>query len=450
MEERTLYGFNVSQDVINLQTKYSLFNRVANILFGVAFDEGFDRDLMTRSIDKLFERHDCLRITFVKQKGGIKQYFDSERHIGKIPFKEFSTRSAFERFLGKFRKTMVNVYKGKTLEVVFVKDALGKDNVVCKISHFVADTYAIGLLVSDLVAVYNALKNGEPMPQEPGKFEDVLKKDLASRGNEEAMAKDHEFFDTYYTKTNPEHPMYCGIHGDNSDRWLKYKRKGMFSLPYLFVKCDTVGYKYIIPSAVTANAAKWCEENNIPMSSFFYACTAIAASVINGKAPRQLPLELMNCRGTLSEKRCGGTKVQALSIYTTVDYQKSFAENMAAIYENQSNLYRHTKLTYLDVEQIQHKFWNYSMVSQLTNFCYSFIPMSAPKGVTMQVYSNGKGALVCYMGLMWNVDTGEIEAVYDIQSKMVTPQAMNDFQNLLIHTVETVLARPDIPLEELF
>ena len=68
----------------------------------------------------------------------------------------------------------------------------------------------------------------------------------------------------------------------------------------------------------------------------------------------------------------------------------------------------------------------------------------------MQVYSNGKGALVCYMALMWNVDTNEIEAVYDIQSKMVTPQAMNDFQNLLIHTVETVIAHPGEPLAKIF
>ena len=381
--EPKLYGFNVSQDVIKLQTKYSLFNRVANIVFGVSFDEGFDRALMSKAIDLLFERHDCLRISFVKQGKEFKQYFVPERHIGPIPCKEFSSPGGFEKFIKSFRRKMVNVFKGRTLEVAFVKDASGRDNVICKISHYVADTYAIGLLVSDLVAVYGSLRGAGPMPPLPGSFEEVLSKDLADRGNDSSRAKDREFFETFYTKTNPEHPVYCGIHGDNSDRWLKFKHKGMFSLPYLFVKCDTVGYKYIIPSAVTAKAEAWCKENDIPMSSFFFACTALACSVINGKAPRQIPLELMNCRGTLAEKRCGGTKVQALGIYTTIDYRKSFARNMADIFENQSSLYRHTKLTYLDIEQIQHTFWKYSMVSQITNFCYSFIPMSAPKGVRM-------------------------------------------------------------------
>jgi hypothetical protein len=36
------YNYNYSQDIVHLQTKYSLFKRVANILFSVSFEKGFE------------------------------------------------------------------------------------------------------------------------------------------------------------------------------------------------------------------------------------------------------------------------------------------------------------------------------------------------------------------------------------------------------------------------
>ena len=36
--EKVLYGFNSSQDIIHLQTKYTLFKRVANIVFPTSHD----------------------------------------------------------------------------------------------------------------------------------------------------------------------------------------------------------------------------------------------------------------------------------------------------------------------------------------------------------------------------------------------------------------------------
>ena len=97
-----------------------------------------------------------------------------------------------------------------------------------------------------------------------------------------------------------------------------------------------------------------------------------------------------------------------------------------------------------------HKIYDYSMLGQTTSFCFSFIPMSTPKGISLRVHSNGKGALVTYIAMMHDIETNEIETVYDIQTEMVTPQQLVDFQNLWIHVVECVLARPDVPMKELF
>lgn len=448
--EKTLYEFNSSQDIINLQTKYSFFQRVANIVFSTTVEGGFDKEIMHQAIDKLIERNDCLRITFVKKDKKVLQYFEDERHIGDIKSYKFDTNAALDKFVKKFRFKKNNLFKGETLKVAYVEDAVGNQIIFFKVSHFVADTYAIGLLVSDLFAIYDALKNGGEMPAPMGKFEDVLKKDLEYKNNAEATQKDREFFEELYTKIYKEHPVYTGLHGDKSDIWLKTKRKGLFAEQYMLVKCDTEGYRFTIPAAVVEKVQKWCEENQFTVSAFFYYVFTLASSIINNKEKNVAPLELLTGRGTLAERKCGGTKVQSICIYTICDYEKSFLENLKECYAEQQQIYRHTRLTFLEVEALQHKFWNYSMLSQMYPFSYSYIPFAAPKGVTFQVHSNGKGALVAYIALMANAQTKEIDVMYDIQWRMISPVQLVDFQNLCVRVAETVVANPDKPLGELF
>jgi len=449
MEPKT-YSFNYSQDIIHLQTKYALFKRVANILFSVTFENGFDEGRMLDALQLLIDRNDCLRLTFVKEGKEIRQYFEPARKLGKVPSVRFETTSQLEAWVRRFRRKGLDMMKGQTFQPVFAVNASGEKMVFIKISHYVADTYGIGVLVNDLSAIYNALSSGSELPPAPGSFEEVIRKDNEYRANTEATEKDRSFFEEYYGKTHAERPLYCGIHGDGSDRWLKYKKKGDISLPYLFIKCDTEGYRFVIPAAITLRAEEWCKENEITMNTFFFYAYAVACSLINGRAPRQAPLELMNCRATVADRKAAGTKVQSLSVCTNVDYAKSFNENIAPLFAELTEMYRHTRLTYLEMEAMQHKTWNYSMISQVINYCFSYIPIKNPKGVHLQVWSNGKGALVTYLAMMHDVDTNEITMNYDIQTKMVTPVQLIEFQNLYIHVIETVLDKPATPLGEIF
>lgn len=447
--EKTLYGFNSSQDVINLQTKYSLFGRVANIVFSTELEYGFDKGMMAEAINKLIERNDCLRLTFVKKGKQTFQYFEESRSIGAIPEKVFHTNSDKDKFLKSFRKNALPIYKGEVLKVVFATEVNGNQSIYFKISHFVADTYGIGVLVSDLFKIYAALRNGDALPPATGSFEGVLKKDLAYKDNEELRQKDEAFFKNYYEVRHPEHPVYCGIHGDGSDRWLKVKNKGKFSMPYLFVRCDTEGYRFTIPAAIGKKVQEWCSLNQFPMSAFYFTTCNIAASLVNGKQERLAPLMLLDCRGTIAERKAGGTKVQSITVYTELDYSKTFLDNIKESFEEQNELYKHTRLSYLEVEAMQHKIWNFSMTGQVTNYAFSFIPFEAPEGIHFQVHSNGKGALVAYIALMVSSKTDSVDVIYDIQKLMVTPAQLADFQNMYVRVIEAVLDAPDKSLNEI-
>lgn len=450
MMEQKKYGFNYSQDIVHLQTKFSLFKRVANIVFSITIDDGFDEAVMRRAIALLIERNDCLRLRFVKEKGKMLQYFREKVEIGAIPSVKACTFGQLEKFILKFRRKALDIFKGETIKVAFVENPDNKKIILVKVSHMVVDSYGIGVLVNDLFAVYGSLIKGEPLPDKPAQFEDILQKDTLYRNNSQALEKDRAFFNEYYNVRHPQHPVYCGLHGTANDGWLKLKKKGAFSLPYLFVKCDTEGYSFIIPASLVSRVGEWCTEKGISMNTFFFYTCAVACSLRNNKEPHQLPLELLNCRATVSDRKAAGTKVQSLSVYTTVDYTRSFNENISAIFEDQNELYRHTKLSYLEIQDIEHKLWNYSMMSQITNFSFSFIPVMMPEGVNFQVHSNGKGALPAYIALMHDLRSNEINVIYDVQTKMCTARQLIDFQNAYMRVVESVLESPDKVLGEMF
>ena len=450
MEPKTYYHFNNSQDVVHRQTQFSLFKRVLNIVFSLEFDNGFDKKVMTEAFEKLYERNDCLRITMVKKDKQMMQYFEDERHVGRIPEESFRTPGEMDRFIRCFRRKPTNLYKGDALRVVYAVNPDGKQIIICKVSHYVADTYGIGVLVNDLLGVYQALVDGKELPPAPGSFETLLRQDNEFRGNTEAVEKDREFFKDYFTVKHATRPIYCGLHGNACDKWVALKAKGKVSVPYVFVKCDTEGFRFVLPAAVTKLVKPWCEQSGIGFNTFFFYTFGLACSLRNDKAPRMLPLELLNCRGTVAERKAAGTKVQSMAVCLEVDYAKSFNENIALLDAEQKDLYRHTRLSYLEVQALHTKVYDFSMLTQMYNYTFSYIPMSFPKGVRMQVHSNGKGALIAYVAMMHDVQSDEITVVYDIQTRMISPAQLMEFQNTWVHVIESVVAAPEKPLGEIF
>ncbi len=444
------YNLNPSQEVVRMQTQYTLFKRVANILFSLTFADGFDRKVMTDAINLLIERNDCLRIRFVKKDGVTKQCFDAVRKTGPIPEKKFPTFKAYEKFHAKWCKSATKVFKGDILRPLFVTDPEGKELVLFKISHFVADDFAIGVLVNDLVAIYKSLKEGTPLPPAPGSFEAVLAKNDAYLTSEEEIGRDREYWKSFYTVKHPEHPVYQGLHGFRNDYWQKCLKKGYSSIPYLFVRCDTRGFRFKIPATIGRQIMNWSAGQNLPPASFLFFSYVLTCSLLNGRQQYMMPLMLLSSRATVSERKCGGTMVQALGLYTTVDYGKTFNENVAVMYAEQNEQYRHTKLKYTELDTMQHDVWGHSRLSQMASFCFSYIPFLSTPGVELQLYSNRKGALTAYVALMHDTVSGEIEVVYDVQTVMLTPEQLVDFQNQLVHNIEIVLDKSDSKLSELF
>ena len=233
-EQRLLYDLNLSQDVVTLQCKYTLFKKVINILTSVETDFSLDFDVMEKAFNLAVKRNDCTRLRFVKKGGKIKQYFRQDVQYDNIPRLDFLTKQEQDEFIKKQSKKAIKYLKGEVLCPTFIKTYDGKSMIFMKVCHYIFDVYGLNVFVNDLFAVYEALVKGEELPKEPKKFEDLLKKDLENKFDQKAKKSHYDYFNNLLS-SNPE-PYYAGFDGLTNKYVIKARKKYQRPVKMFFIK----------------------------------------------------------------------------------------------------------------------------------------------------------------------------------------------------------------------
>lgn len=442
--ERKLYELCPSQNVIILQTKYTLWPKVVNIVFSATKTEDLDFDLLDKAFNLVVKRNDCLRIRFTKQKGQLMQYFLEEDEVvfDDIAHLSFETKEEQDKFIDKVRAKAIKYMKGDQIIPYFIKTYDGKSMVLFKVNHIVIDIYGLDFIFNDLFAVYDALKNNTELPEKPGKYEDVIIEDLKRFHNEYSYNECKEFFQDYLT--SHQEPYYAGVSGDKDPIWVKQVKKNKRAQKMFFVNNDTIGYERLITSDVVEPVLELCKELNLsPTTVFFYACS-LCNALRNNNTETMLPLELCNCRGTQLEKNCAGCKVQSLGCFTEIDYNKSFVDNLHVFAETQAKLYRRYYFPDIDFESLVHKVYKSSLIETYYGIAFSFVPYIKKKDIEYCIYSNGKGALPCYIVGMFDVESNEIRMGYDVQTKITSEENVDSFHADYISILKQIVANPNM------
>lgn len=447
MNEINYYDLNPSQEVVKLQCKYCLYKRVINIISSVSTDRDIDTNIMTNALNKLIERHDCMRIRFVKKDKKLQQYFLDSYKLDSVPFVEFATEKEQNDFILNLRKKPIKYKKGVVFEPYFCRTFDGKFMILLKVCHLILDIYGLNVIYNDLFDIYDALVENKEMPALPAKFEDVVKKDLAGQNNEKSIQTSREFFADLLSKKS--HPSYAGIPGPDEPIWKKQHQKGKKSMKMFFVHNDTEGHAHIIDSSIVERAMKYCEEKKCTLSNFFFYAMNITCSRINGDVEVMLPLELCNCRGTMTEKKAAGTKAQSVGCLVEVHKEQTFKTNFEKFCNEQTALYRHIAFPDTEFEMMWHKQYDEPLLRTFYSLTFSFIPMKNRKDMDFQIYSNGKGALLAYIAMMWDVDTNQITVAYDCQTKTHSAEAVKKYHLALLSVLDQILNNEEIKIQDI-
>lgn len=448
LTDKTIYDLSYSQFASYTQLLYTPFKCVINILISAETDKKLDFDIMKQAFNKIVERNDCLRMRFFMDKKELKQYFIPEDKFENIPVLTFKTKAEQEKFLKKTSKPAIKFLKGKVVEPYFINTYDGKSMILLKVCHLILDLYGLNIIFNDLFAVYDALKNNTPLPTAPGSFEEVLQKDLAVKHNDIATEKIYNYFENLYNSS--PRPSYVGIHGNYSKVWLKQKKAGKYYMKRFIINNQTKGYAKEVSPEYVIPAIEYCKSHNTTISNFFFYCYCLALSKINDDTRYILPIELCNCRGTLKEKQCGGTKVLSIKgSHMNIDGEKTFAESVVECGKMQSYLYRYMSFKDIDMAQLLNKCYGLPFLGSVYPAIYSFVPYCPPDNVNFKVYSNGRFSEAAYIAVMYNEKDNCCTVNYDCQKKVTSDESIAAFHNAYLQIIKQVVENQDILIKDI-
>lgn len=438
-----LHRLNYSQEAVLFQARLLPRKGTDNIVFCLDLQDGFDLTVMRQAVGLLFDRHDCLRLTFTRKLLSIRQFFAAQREPEPIPEVRFEDADAEAAYTRRFAKEPLDLTRGQTLRLVFVTRPDGMQSLLCKTSHFVADLYGIGVLMTDLLALYRALQDGSALPPAPGSYEDVVRKDNTYYTDRRNRTKDRKAFRDYITRQHTARPLYCGFDGDGS------KRRSPFYVPFDMRHQATVNEAFGIPAGTLHRLEAYCRESGYSLSAVLYYVCALSGSLQNGRAPLLSAMEFVDGRATVRERKAAGTKVQSLINFIGIDYGKSLSDNLAAFRKDLDERYRYIHFSIVRSELELHRRWLYLPMGFIYSFCFSYLRLDFPPGVSFRMVHSDKSPIPCYIVLRHDLPADSLTLHLIVRKNLAGKPQLEAFRDRFVQVLGRVVAAPDLALDQI-
>lgn len=453
-ENTPVYNLINSQKMVQYMWKYTIHMQTTQIPFAIAFEEDMDFQILARAMNIEIERNDCLRLRIFKNKGEIRQFFLPEYRLEKILVKDFETKEQANEYFNKVSKEKLDVRKGETFRVIFFRYEKNKCGIYFTVSHMIMDAAAVFMFFNDLVAVYDSMKNGTPMPREMTKYEDIIKKELSDENLEEYIAGEKQILADFVKGENP--PMYCGINGTKAlDRERKLTRNPELSAPSVYFpltdKADCK--KCVISRADSEIIKKYADENKLSPEWLIQAGLRIYLSKLNGNLGDTYLWVLCARRRTVKEKRCGGTLASPMPWREILPLSMNFREAIGKIAEDQNFLFRHCDVPFTDIRDNERKLFGYNIMQTANSMMFSYLPgldgFFSGREYEFMGFSMGYYCMPLYILTLYDRKNACYKFNFIHRTSIYTAKDIDDFSNGVVKTIIAGINNPDKTIKEI-
>ncbi|MBR5424472.1 MAG: hypothetical protein IK108_10715 [Clostridia bacterium] len=450
----TVYKLIHSQEMVRFMWRYTLHKQATQIPSSVAFDEPLDFSVLAQAVNVEIARNDCLRLRIFRDGLTIKQFFLPEFRLEKVLLKEFSSKEEQEAFLDADAARELKVFDGETFRVFFFKAADGKSGVYLNVSHMVMDFVAVFIFFRDLMAVYDSLKNGTPLPKPLGRYEDTVKKEQDDPALEERLAREGKILEDWVARNGP--PVFQMLNGTKMlDRQRKLTRNPDLRLPHVYMPLNDKTHLLKLHLSAEASRAidAFLADRQISPEWLLQLGLRIYLAKINQQENDALFWVLCPRRKTVKEKRMGGTLASPMPWRETLPDGISFLQALKQLGETQAFLFRHSDVPYTTIRQSEMKCFHLSLMQSANSVMFSYLPLAddtfSGRSYEFSGYNFGHYVMPLYVIAMRDPAAERYVFSYIHRLWLTTDEEALRFHDGVVRTLLAGIAAPDKTLGEI-
>ena len=449
-----VYRLIHSQEMVQYMWRYTLHMQATQIPMSVAFDEALDFGVLARAVNVEIERNDCLRLRIFRDGLRVKQFFLKEYKLEKIRLKEFRTKEEQEAYFDKDASTELKVFDGETFRVAFVRDCDGKCGVFLNVSHMVMDFGAAFIFMKDLMAVYDSLKNGTPLPKPMGSYEETIQKEQDNPALEERLRREGEILDEWVARDGAPY-----LHMMNGRKTLDRQRRLFhmknLRMPFVFMPLNdrTHLIKEFLSETDSRKIDAFLAENAVSAEWLLQLAFRTYLAKINDQPNDMLFWVLCPRRKTVKEKRMGGTLASPVPWREILPEDLTFREALVQLGQTQAFLFRHSDTPYTTIRDSELKRFHLTLLQSTNSVMFSFLPIDEKtfggRKYAFAGYNFGHYVIPVYAITLREPVGGRYVFTYIHRLWLTTDEEVHSFHAGVVRTLLKGIENPNHTLKEI-
>lgn len=446
-----LYPVSPAQRMIIRARRLGHAKQVANIPTMLLAEVPLDLTILRRAVEEAIARNDSFAIRFVRSGTRTKEYF-GERAALVLETVDFTgqTDAAMDRFFEPIARKPLPLHNKPLAKIYVVRAPDGASGVFACISHLIMDMWAISLFHRDVLQIYQALEQGNPMPAPVRPYEEVLKKELEYIGSAQEE-KDRDFWRAELEGFGGP-PTYSAIDGTHArDRYRKLIRKPEHPFGHvIMLRTASKHLNLPVPESDAREIIRFCTENRVQVQTLFLLALRTWLAHRNGLLDDVSINYTMARRGTIREKKAGGTRANGVILRTVIPPEATFTEALGVITDTMNRQTRHAEFPFMSFLKMQQAVYGIKPYEWYAMVSFTMIVSETNLGipVRMKAYPTGTTPMPVYVILSAD-SSGSFNVLYEYQYKRIDGSSVPQCHDFMLETIRAGIRNPDVTMREL-
>lgn len=427
------YPLTAAQRIHNYSILYCPYHQLLNIGTGLYIQQEVDFDILKEAIYEAYQRFESMRLRFLQdQDGTVYQYLVpfEERDIELRDFSRWNEEDAHNE-MRKWTAVPFKRFHSPMNQIVMIKLPNGYNGIYFKADHMTMDSSSIIAFDRDVLELYCAKRYGTDMPKPMQSYIKALERDLAYEANSPARQKDEKYWMEDIMKSEPMYTDFNGM-GRLITQRRENKNPNQRSAIITSTSPEASISVYHLEKHPSDRLMRFCEENHVPMVCLLLMGLRTVLSKFNNN---EKDVSIKSCvarRGTLLEKRSGGTRIHFFPLRTIMEPDMTFLEGLHMMQEAQNRLFRHANFDPIEYTARRRSHWNFQPGASYESLALTYQPLTLRQDADKVPdipyksfwYTNGVAAQPLYLTVMHRVEDNGLDFNFEYKKDAVTDYEM--------------------------